>query len=237
MNLDIFSGFAICIFGIVISVFVAFYFKKWNVLKSFVPLKFPALSEYRNMFSKNVRNDYFLMIIISGVLGTVCGTLYYFVFDLPLLHSLCWELAAGIIVPISYIDLQKKIIPNVLIIVILVSGAFFLIASIVYSFIYGIDMFEVPIDRILGLLFAFFVFMLARYLSKGNLGAGDVKLFTALGFLLGVSPIINIAFYTLVSSAVVAVYFLVTKKKNLKDSIPIGPFVIVGIIICIVLGV
>ncbi|TCJ98257.1 UNVERIFIED_ORG: type IV leader peptidase family protein [Anoxybacillus amylolyticus] len=71
----------------------------------------------------------------------------------------------------------------------------------------------------------FFVLMVA---TKGQLGAGDVKLVAGLGLFLGVPGVLPFFMYSFLMAALVSVFLLATKKKKRSDRLPFGPFLVAG---------
>ncbi len=121
---------------------------------------------------------------------------------------------------IFMIDVKHKIIPDVLLIVIL-------IAALLYHFVLGHDFSEYLLSGFISLLF-----FLALFLgTKGRgMGFGDVKFSFVIGFLLGF-PHTVIAFYSaFLTGAIISVILILSKRKKLRgETIPFGPFLIVGI--------
>lgn len=73
-------------------------------------------------------------------------------------------------------------------------------------------------------------------LQRG-IGAGDVKLLTVLGYYLGAGAIFTAVFLTVLSAAAVGVGALLLKRMDLKQEIPFAPFVLVGTMITMILGI
>lgn len=125
---------------------------------------------------------------------------------------------------IAIVDYEKNIIPNHLQVYLIGVG---IIEYIVLFFSQREDF----MYRILGYLltgFGFFaVLLLVALLSKG-FGGGDVKLIGLIGCLCGYMMTVSILFWALVSSMIVSVVLLVKKKKEKKDTIPFGPFLLIG---------
>lgn len=75
---------------------------------------------------------------------------------------------------------------------------------------------------------------IASFLSKGGVGAGDIKLLGALGLLCGVYTICETLFVSMMSCAILSVILLGLKKKNLKSALPFGPFILLGFIVSVI---
>ena len=74
------------------------------------------------------------------------------------------------------------------------------------------------------------------FLTRGGVGAGDVKLFAVLGFYFGSGPIFTVVFLTIVYAAVYNIVKLVMKKTDLKQEIPFAPFIFLGTLTTMLLG-
>lgn len=70
-------------------------------------------------------------------------------------------------------------------------------------------------------------------ITSGALGAGDVKLAFPIGILLTNEQFFNYIGYTFITGAIVGILFVLLKKKNRKDMIAFGPFMILSFFICV----
>ena len=80
------------------------------------------------------------------------------------------------------------------------------------------------------------MFLLAHFISKGGVGMGDVKLFAVIGCYVGSGSIMSVAFLSALSGAVYSISMLLLKKIKLKEEIPFAPFIFVGTMLTMVLG-
>lgn len=132
----------------------------------------------------------------------------------------------SILIIISLIDYEIKIIPNILILFILFIG----ILSIFFSpqlFWY---------ERIIGFFAASLPFLLASIISRGGMGGGDIKLMAVCGLILGWKLILISLF---IGCILGTIYGFIARKKNgsfLKASIPFGPFLSTAMVISIFFG-
>lgn len=84
---------------------------------------------------------------------------------------------------------------------------------------------------------AILVFLaVASKITHGGIGMGDIKLFSALGFLLGLEAVIYTLLISFFLCALVSGFLLLTKKKGLKDGLPMAPFAWAGFALVAVLG-
>lgn len=118
----------------------------------------------------------------------------------------------------SVIDLQHKIIPNVLTLTGVVLGISFALFGI-----------YIPImDSLWGVVTGGGVLLLVSILSGGGMGMGDVKLLAMIGSFLGpMGSLISLFVGSLIGSIVGLVYLKVTNQDR-KTVIPFGPFLSIG---------
>lgn len=73
--------------------------------------------------------------------------------------------------------------------------------------------------------------LIASALTKGGIGAGDIKLIGALALMTGVYTIIGTLFFGVVSCSIGTIVALIFKKKKMSSTVPFGPFLLFGYII------
>ena len=66
---------------------------------------------------------------------------------------------------------------------------------------------------------------------------GDVKLFGVIGCYAGAGAIMPLIFLTIMISAVYSIVLLLLKKIKLKEEIPFAPFVLIGTILTLAIGI
>jgi prepilin signal peptidase PulO-like enzyme (type II secretory pathway) len=80
-------------------------------------------------------------------------------------------------------------------------------------------------------------FAMLVYLTKGRgMGGGDVRMGFFIGIFNGFPYNIIAIFMGFVLGAFVSLILVVTKRKTLKDTVPFGPFLILGSLIALVWG-
>ena len=145
-----------------------------------------------------------------------------------------------ILITISIIDLEYKIIPNKLIlpsnlIAVLASpfwnilntpktfpGISGIIASFINSSLSGIGSMALPL------------IIFIKY-PKG-MGGGDWKLALFVGIILGFPSILVAWWLTSIAGGLVAIYLLTIRRKNLKYEIPYGIFISFGALLILIFG-
>ena len=130
---------------------------------------------------------------------------------------------------IACIDRRSKRIPNEILLALVYIRALVLIAECVMYPSYALSMI---ISALLGSILGGGMFLICYFITRGGVGMGDVKL-----FFLGSGGIMAVIVTTVFSSAVYSIVQLVRKKAKLKDEIAFAPFVWIGLILTMALGI
>lgn len=72
------------------------------------------------------------------------------------------------------------------------------------------------------------IFLLCYFLSRGQLGAGDVKLAFVMGLYLTGDMVIGAVLYGVVLCCIYSIVQLIRKKIGVKDGVPLAPFLYLG---------
>ena len=167
---------------------------------------------------------------IVELLNSLVYILIYYKFGFSL-NFLFYGIIFSILIIIGFIDLKEMIIPDILVILILITTIIYkLLTFILYS--------KYPdlLNSIGGLVLSSLLFILIIVLSKGGMGGGDVTLIGSLGFILGIKNIFLTIFLSFILGAIISVILLITKIKGKKDPISFGPFIILGFFITVFWG-
>lgn len=133
---------------------------------------------------------------------------------------------ACILIVIFFIDLEKMLVLNVVV-----------LPATLFALIFSIFLPDVGILKaIYGTLTATGVMLLVYLVSRGGMGEGDVKLAMFIGAVNGFPLVFVGIFIGIVSSGVLATFLLVTKLKKRRDAIPFGPFLATGALISMFWG-
>ena len=125
------------------------------------------------------------------------------------------------------IDLQHKIIPDVLTLPWIVVG---LVMGLFSGGIQGV------FSRALGLLASGGLVFLIAIVSRGGMGGGDIKFMALVGSFLGVLGGLTSFVIACIIGAVVGVVLIALGIKSRRDEIPFGPFISLGTIIVCIFG-
>lgn len=134
---------------------------------------------------------------------------------------------------IAWIDNKEKRIPNkILLWMAGIRAGFLMLECIIYMEYFG----TLLITFIGGAVVSGGMFLLCYFLSRGGMGAGDVKLLTVVGFYVGMGTIFTDIFLTVCSAAIYTVIFLLLKKIKMKEEVSFAPFVLAGTVLTMALG-
>jgi leader peptidase (prepilin peptidase)/N-methyltransferase len=136
--------------------------------------------------------------------------------DVP--HTLPALLVTGLLLSIVLVDFQVRRIPNALVLALLVWA----VAQMLWL---GRPS---PVAAGLGVLAAGGLLGLIALVTRGAMGAGDVKFAAALGAGLGYPLILPALFYGIVAAGVAALLLLVTRRARRRDFMAYGPYLALG---------
>ena len=130
-------------------------------------------------------------------------------------------------------DLRLKLIPN------LIPLALFAVRAVLFVVeFFGVA--DVAIAHLLratgGLAVAFALLAISARLSKGGVGAGDIKLVSALGFACGFGFVLSALVLALLLCAATGGALILLKKAGRKDTLPFAPFVWGGFVLLMIVS-
>ncbi len=135
-------------------------------------------------------------------------------------------LLTALVVPAAAIDLEHRIIPDM----INLPGA---VAVYVVSVAVQPDRW---LELLLGGLGCFLFFFVAHMVSPKGMGMGDVKMALMIGLGLGQHAFFAL-FAAFLASTVLSMFLLTTRgRKGLKTYVPFGPFLAFGAVVALIWG-
>jgi leader peptidase (prepilin peptidase)/N-methyltransferase len=150
----------------------------------------------------------------------------------PSLRYLFLFLFAAALVAIAFIDLEHKIIPDV----ISLPG---ILVGVAFSFLphAGVS----PVDALIGVVggggFLFLVGMVfEKVTGREGMGGGDVKLLAMIGAWMGWKALPFIILISSLSGAVIGGVSLVVARQGVRSRIPFGPFLALGALVFLFFG-
>lgn len=132
-------------------------------------------------------------------------------------------LAAWFFLTIAAIDFEHRLVLNVM----LAPAA---VAALALSFLPGAPE---PINALLGAAAGFGLMLLIHLLTRGTLGAGDVKLAGVIGLLTGFPAVLTALLWGVILGGVAALILVLTKRAGRKTYIAYAPYLCLGAILAL----
>jgi prepilin signal peptidase PulO-like enzyme (type II secretory pathway) len=129
---------------------------------------------------------------------------------------------------VALMDFKYHFIPNKVLLVFLLLWFAVVGVEVIYSTEYGLVLFS---KGMFGALVGGMIFLLCYLLSRGQLGAGDVKLVFVMGLYVTGDRIIGSVLYGVIACLIYSVIQLLRKKIGLKDGVPLAPFLCIGTVV------
>lgn len=181
---------------------------------------------------------HFLVELLTGVLFLWWGMGFVFFFQLTqqpftVLQPLFWLVVAVILLMIFVVDTLYMIIPDwavVLLTLVVLTYRMTLVSA-------GIMQLGDFINTLIITLAVVGFFLGLWFITQGKgFGLGDVKLAVPLGLLLGWPDMLVAVMLAFIVGAVVGIILVLAQKKALKQTVPFGPFLIIGTFLSLLWG-
>jgi leader peptidase (prepilin peptidase)/N-methyltransferase len=175
---------------------------------------------------KSFSMRYLIVELLAGI-----SFIILFKFYQDIWHFLFIAINILLFIAIIFIDYEHSIIPDVLLI------SLFLLA-LFYNLFHEHDML---FHKAMGAFIVAIVLFTIRFVSnviykKEAFGLGDVKLGTLMGFLLGWDGALLAIFLGFCIASVIIILLLIKKKVQRHSYIPLGPFMILGMLTYLLCG-
>lgn len=161
---------------------------------------------------------------------------------------LVWFFYAAVLIALSIIDLRHYLLPDKIIFpaaaVSLLANLSFYSLSLTrensfpqqglnflgpYADVVNVH-FNVLTSALAGaIILSLFLFLIYIFSRGRAMGFGDVKLAILMGLMLGLSAGVASLLISFVIGAIVSIFIVLTSKKKLKDAVPFGPFLALGV--------
>ncbi|MCM1565442.1 MAG: prepilin peptidase [Dehalobacter sp.] len=144
------------------------------------------------------------------------------------LESVFLAMLLSVLIVVSFIDWQKRVIPNKLVVFLLGLSVLHGVYQSVYFgaawYTWAIGFFAASVP----------LFLLSLFFPDG-LGGGDIKLMAAAGLFMGPSVLLAL-FLGSLYAGLTALLLITVKKRSPKSEIPFGPFLSLGIFTAMIFG-
>ncbi|MFA5014447.1 MAG: prepilin peptidase [Actinomycetota bacterium] len=161
-----------------------------------------------------------LIEIITGVLFLA----NYIFFGLTV-RTLAGIILCSVLIAISFIDIDFRIIPNAIVLP-------FTLVGLAINIIPDLPRWWVPLAYSLG---AFLFMLIVHLIYPKGMGMGDVKLSLMIGAFL-IKDVIAALLLGFLAGTIYGVFLIIVKKGKLKQAIPFGPFISLGSIVSLFWG-
>lgn len=146
-----------------------------------------------------------------------------------------------ILIAVFFIDIDHRIIPDELVIAGIIGGSLLFVYNIFLPLpeVFGNGKWWTPAAGFFsgsGLLLLVAVLGSLLYRTDDAMGMGDVKLMAPIGLFLGWKLCLTALFISVLLAGVSSMVLILLRKKNRKDTIPFGPFIVAGTFITIMWG-
>lgn len=131
-------------------------------------------------------------------------------------------------------DMELMMIPNLCSLVLLGGRVLTIIAEFVWM---KDEAMAWLLNSLIALVISILLLLIMAKVTRGGLGMGDVKLFSSLGFLCGVRAVCFTLMFAFLLCALASTGLLLSRKKQLKDSLPLGPFIWLGYGVTVLLSI
>jgi len=163
--------------------------------------------------------------VVEGITGLLSLALFY-KFGVSPQYFLFLAFSASLVV-ITFIDLQHKIIPDVISLPGILVGLCFSVLGFT-----GVQWHESLLGMLAGGGCLFLVGLLFEWITgKEGMGGGDVKLLAMIGAWMGWRGLPYIVLISSLTGALVGGLSLIAARKGMRTKIPFGPFLSIGALV------
>jgi len=173
-----------------------------------------------------IKVRYPLIEFLTGLLFSI--TAFHFGWSIQALATM---ILIAILIPLIFIDIDRKLLPDNLVLPLLWLGLFFNIQNTFVSLESAV------IGALAGYLILWSIFWLFKLITgKEGMGYGDFKLLAALGAWLGWKMLPLIIMLSSVVGAVLGILILYLNKKGKETTLPFGPYLAISGLIALFWG-
>lgn len=173
--------------------------------------------------------------VILTLFVTFVGTMAVGVIRLSQLGMTRYLLIAVLLCGLAVLtvtDCKKQMVPNKIILILLLLWTAIVGSTLIFDIETG---FELLCRALGGGLISGLIFLLCYLFSRGQMGAGDVKLAFVMGLYLTGERIMGALFYGTVLCCIYSIVQLIRKKLTLKNGVPMTPFLFLGTFITLLI--
>ena len=190
-----------------------------------------------NIFSEVLRNKENWALAIAFVLISLAIGIFCYDRTTSILSFLKVELIFIITSIIAVTDFKLGLIPNIFSLLLFSIGVVFHCIEIFVIHIGNKEyIWQILIYNVISAVIVVVVLWILSAVTRSGMGFGDIKYLGALCFSGGITLLLVSLMFSLICSLVFGLIVVALKKKKMKDTIPFGPFILLGVITCIFTG-
>ena len=140
--------------------------------------------------------------------------------------------AANFIFLLGFIDIKHRRIPNMYV----AAALIFRTVMISAEGLAENDLLLLFVRSLAGLAAGGLVTGIAYAVSRKGIGAGDVKMFAAIGYFTGGFAVIDILVYSTLFCCICGIVLIVFRKCKARDCLPMAPFAYAGTMLYLIAG-
>ena len=155
------------------------------------------------------------------------------------LDSIFYFTLLYILLAIALIDLEHRIVPNRLVAAGLITALLLMIPTLLASWLElpsPLILERQPLDALLGFLIGGTVLLIVFIVSRGGMGAGDVKLIAMIGFFVGLRGVAVVMMAAFLCGALVGIAYMLAGRLTRKDALPFAPYLAFGALVQVFWG-
>lgn len=182
---------------------------------------------------KKISRQYPLVELAAGILFVFVFWFYFPMEKMSEFFIIRDLIFVSVLIVIFVYDLKYKLILDK---ITLPAAGFALIYNILLGYPNG-DPLRTALNLILAGVLGGGFFLLQFWFSKGKwVGGGDIRLGLLIGFMVGWPLILEVLFLAYVGGAVICLFLVIFKKKDMKSQVPFGVFLVPAAFIALFYG-
>ena len=177
---------------------------------------------------------YPIVELLTGFLFLLLFVIFNLSIDFVFYLTLLFLLLA-----ISLIDLKHRIVPNRIVAAGLIAALIFYLPKLLSYWLQIPSILLViqdPLDGLLGMLLGSGIMLVIFLVSKGGMGAGDIKLMAMIGLYVGLRGTAVVLFLGFIFGALVGITFMALRKLTRKDALPFAPYLALATLVEVLVG-
>ncbi len=164
------------------------------------------------------------LVELASILLFVAASLWFH--DAPVVSLVTAGLAIPFFLAVIVIDIEHRRVLNVML----------LPAAVVATALSLLPGGVSPLQAVLGGAAGLGLFLLAGLVSRGKMGAGDIKLAAVIGLMTGFPAVLTALLLGILLGGVGALALLLTRRAGLKSYIAYAPYLAVGAMVALAMG-